>query len=66
MMVRGKPEPEPGPARLVAAMLEGVATIVTATGAAAGALVIAAFASLIIAGFAALFGIVIAAFAVSA
>ena len=47
-------------------MLQGVATIVSATGAAAGALVIAAFASLIIAAFAALFGVVIATFAVSA
>ena len=77
MMVRGKrpvatspssrrSKPEPEPAQPVAAMLQGVATIVSATGAAAGALVIAAFASLIIAAFAALFGVVIATFAVSA
>lgn len=73
MMARGKPvqrrsssNPEPEPAQPVAAMLQGVVTIVSATGAAAGALVVAGFASLIIAGFAALFGVVIAAFAVSA
>lgn len=129
MMARGKPaattrqasrrsssNPEVEAAQPVAAMLQGVATIVSATGAAAGALlcrqaggaatgswlpeavftrstlrlpqapsaawaalagstvlvshsgalVIAGFASLVIAAFAALFGVVIAAFAVSA